>query len=161
MEKEQKQKWQYLLDIVNECIEPFNIKIFVEENGGSSYNIEIDDNSDIFRVDYEQDILEENLQHKISELWETIKRNLSERFSEFIGFRKIHGDNHEDPALIWSFSDVDLYFLPQTGVFDSSFEWVKDINDYEDVAGTFYVRTFDYVDAYWDVTLHDVFGEEN
>ncbi len=151
----EKKKWQYLLEIVNDEIKPFNIEIFVEENG-SSFDIQIDDRTDIFRVDYVQDVNEECLLHEITELWETIKNNQREKFSEFIGFRKIHGDNHGDPALLWSLTDFDVYFKLPNGVFEK----VEDINDYEDRAGEFYVRAFDYGEAYWQLTLHDVFGEE-
>ena len=152
----EKKKWEYLLEIVNEDILPFPIHIYVEENGSGSYNIAIDDKSDLFFVDYAQDIVEENLLHEITELWERIKNNLRERFGEFIGFRKIHGDNHGEPALVWSLTDVDLFYKLPNG----NFEKVDDINDYEDHEGEFYVRAFDYGLAFWRITLHDVFGEE-
>lgn len=149
-------KWQYLLEIVNDEIKPFDVEIFVKENG-ISYDIQIDDRLDfLFRVDYVQDVNEESLLHEITELWERIKNNLRERFGEFIGFRKIHGDNHGDPALVWSLTDVDLFYKLPNG----NFEKVDDINDYEDHEGEFYVRSFDYGQAFWIITLHDVFGEE-
>lgn len=151
----EKKKWQYLLEIVNDEIKPFDVEIFVEENG-ISYDIQIDDRSDIFRVDYVQDVNEECLLHEITELWNTIKNNLRERFGEFVGFRKIHGNTHTDPALIQGLTDVELYFRFTNG----NIVRVEDIDKFVGFEGDFFVNALDYGEAYWQLTRHDVFGEE-
>lgn len=73
-------------------------------------------------------------------------------------YTRIHGGTHDDPALIYSNTDTDVYFLDS--VKESVEKVDKSIDEYEHRDGHFLVKSSDYEKAYEDLAIHDMAEQE-
>ena len=86
---------------------------------------------------------------------------LPEEHNDFICYRKVSGWTHDWPALIYSFTDISLFFYDENAETVENVENEAGIDAYEDRVGYFCVRPEDYVLAMNQIEDHDVRGVEH
>lgn len=80
--------------------------------------------------------------------------------SDTVEYVKIHGWTHDDPALIYSNTDIDVFF------YDSGRNTVENIDNeagidaFQDRKGFFLVKSVDYDEAYHKLKAHDLETEQ-
>lgn len=146
--------WKSLLEMANNELENLGSVIQVGEDSGF-YAVYING------AEFASNCYEDELSDVISDAWanarlEKRQRNLQQ---ELISFRIIHGWTHDQPALIWGLTNVDLFFRDErTG----NIEKVEEsIDFYEDRVGQFCVRLEDYDQAEQEIFEHDELGIEH
>lgn len=149
--------WQSLLRLANENLTQYGKTISVTNNDGF-YAVSI--NEVIFAENYYEDELADT----INDAWAhaRIMKKMEDEAAflrnETVSFRVVHGWTHDEPALIWSITDIELYFHDTD---TDSIEKVRDsIDFYQDRNGRFMVRSEDYDKAYQQIYEHDVLGIE-
>jgi|GEM_PF-822952 len=70
-------------------------------------------------------------------------------------YTRIHGGTHDDPALIFSLTDTDVFFFDSVKQSIENIDNPAGIDAYENRDGHFLVRTEDYEKAYEELAVHD------
>ena len=75
--------------------------------------------------------------------------------NEEVTYTRIHGGTHDDPALIYSDTQYDVFFYDETKKTIENIDNPAGIDAYEDRQGYFLVRADEYEQAYADLEKHD------
>ena len=75
--------------------------------------------------------------------------------NEEVTYTRIHGWTHDDPALLYSNTDYDVFFYDETKKTIENIDNPACIDAYEDRQGYFLVRADEYEQAYADLKQHD------
>lgn len=151
--------WQEILRLANEDLSPRGIAIKVENDEGS-YSVFIDG------IPYAENYYEDELSDCVNDAWAHARIIAHEREmkllvkkmedSEVIRFRKVHGWTHDDPALIYTCTEVPVYFHDTDRDEIIKVDNFEDgIDHFENMNGEFYVRESDYDEAYRQLDEHD------
>lgn len=151
--------WQETLRLANEDLSPRGITITVENNEGF-FSVNIGE------IPFAENFYEDELVECISDAWAHARIIVCEREtkriekelekSENIRYRKIHGWTHTDPALIYTCTEVAVYFHDndRDEMLNVS-NFPDGIDHFENMNGEFYVRDEDYDEAYRQLEEHD------
>ena len=75
-------------------------------------------------------------------------------------FRHVHGGTHDDPALLYSNTGIDVYFYDTEKKTIENIDNEAGIDNYADRKGIFLVRADEYNEAYYQLEAHDRSYEE-
>ena len=163
-----KQTWEYLCDFANSQISALHKEISVNRNvDNNKYSVEIltvgRDNEIRYSTCFTESREEEELISVILEALKYIQEtaNFEKEHNDFICYRKVSGWTHDWPALIYSFTDISLFFYDENTETVENVENEAGIDAYEDRVGYFCVRPEDYVLAMNQIEDHDVRGVEH
>lgn len=148
--------WEGLLRLANNELNPMGFVLRCKENEDGNYTIRVyDGNSwETFADGY----FEYELSSVIDEAWAYANAQIREleEDGEVFRYRKIHGWTHDDPALIYAFTETTLFFRDdETGEIENVDKNSAGIDAYEDRKGCFCVIASEYDKAYRQLEAHD------
>ena len=158
-----------LLEMANDELKGLGVEIKVKEKNGGFYDIDIVEKNDNNTMSFAENFYEDELADCIIDAWSQAKimvENKERRKAlkeQLISFRMVDGGTHQGTSnLIWSFTDVPLYFHDTE---NDSIECVDKaeggIDDYVGREGMFCVHVDDYELAEQQIYEHDELGIEH
>ena len=145
---------QHLLDAINDELRPYGMQFKLEQED-NAFNLLFFNGTDWedYACGYYDEELPELFLDAKSHAFKRIRQDWEG--NELFVYRKVHGWTHGEPALIYSITEIALFFRDDNGTIESVDNNPAGIDAYENRIGFFCVVADEYDEAFRQIEQHD------